>query len=71
MTPCGWIVSYGRLGGVEGGVAYLCGALDVLQVAGDEAGLLLVGVRHCDFCCGWVVVLLVKNCFVLVLQKCM
>jgi hypothetical protein len=38
---------------------YLCGSLDVLQVAGDEARLLLVGVRHCDLCCVWVVDLVV------------
>jgi hypothetical protein len=32
---------------------YLCSSLNVLQVAGDEAGLLLVGVRHCGVCkCG-------------------
>lgn len=35
----------------EVGGAYLCGPLDVLQVAGDEAGLLLlVVVRHCGMC---------------------
>jgi hypothetical protein len=46
-------VSGGRRG--EGkSKAYLCGSLDVLQVAGDEAGLLLLIVRHCDMCrCDW------------------
>lgn len=43
--------------------AYLCGSLDVLQVAGDEAGLLLLVVRHCDMCD--VVGLVVKGFFVL------
>ena len=44
---------------------YLCGSLDVLQVAGDEAGLLLlVVVRHCDMCD--VVALVVEYCFVLI-----
>jgi hypothetical protein len=48
MTPCECCVRGEALRGDGGeekkGKAYLCGSLDVLQVAGNETGLLLVGV---------------------------